>query len=240
MQVRADNAIDQLGFDYDSIRNMYLQASKDGYTVVNSQIRWSDVQPDKEIYAAETGQITDSGNTISEQSVTVSKDGENSQMAYFKFNLPQIEENTEYAAVKFRVHITNVTSSTALSIYDVTDGTLSNESVTSPEWNLVTSEHLQNTNEGSNGYFDFNVADFVNAHKKRKTQITLAVACDNDSAITICGAGTEATTDRSLNYRVTMFMIGHTLIKFLIMHMRRVLNLNFCGLQQILVSSRTK
>ena len=190
VQVRADNAIDQLGFDYDSIRNMYLQASKDGYTVVNSQIRWSDVQPDKEIYAAETGQITDSGNTISEQSVTVSKDGENSQMAYFKFNLPQIEENTEYAAVKFRVHITNVTSSTALSIYDVTDGTLSNESVTSPEWNLVTSEHLQNTNEGSNGYFDFNVADFVNAHKNENS-ITLAVACDNDSAITICGAGTE-------------------------------------------------
>lgn len=190
IQVRADNATDQLGFDDNQIRKMYLQAGEDGYTVVNSQVRWKDVQPDKEIYASETGQISESGNTASNQSVTVSKDGLDSKMAYFTFRLPQIEDNAEYAAVKFRVRVTNVTASTALAIYDVTDGALSSESVTSPEWDLVTSEHLQNTNEGSNGYFDFNVADFVNAHKN-ESSITLAVACDSDSQVTICGAETE-------------------------------------------------
>ncbi len=188
VQVRADNAIDQLGFDYDKVREMYLQAGADGYTVVNSQIRWKDVQPDTEIYAAETGQITD--NAPSAQSVTVSRDEENNQMAYFKFNLPQIEENAEYAAVKFRIRVKSVSSGTSLSIYDITDGNLSSEKITSPEWNLVTSEHIQNTNEGSNGYFDFNVADFVNAHKNENS-ITLAVECDNNSEVEIYGSGTE-------------------------------------------------
>ena len=190
IQVRADNATYQLGFNDIQIRKMYLQAGEDGYTVVNSQVCWKDVQPDKEIYASETGQISENGNTASNQSVTVSKDGLDSKTAYFTFSLPQIEDNAEYAAVKFRVRVTNVTSSTALAIYDVTDGALSSESVTSPDWDLITSEHLQNTNEGSNGYFDFNVADFVNAHKN-ESSITLAVACDSDSQVTICGAETE-------------------------------------------------
>lgn len=133
---------------------------------------------------------TESGNVVSNQSVTVSKDGLDSNIAYFTFRLPQIEDNAEYAAVKFRVRVTNVTSSTALSIYDVTDGILNSESVASPKWNLVTSEHLQNSNEGSNGYFDFNVADFVNSHKN-ESSITLAVACESDSEVTICGAKSE-------------------------------------------------
>ena len=49
IQVRADNAIDKLKFNDEQVRDMYLQAGKDGFTVVNSQVRWTDVQPETEL-----------------------------------------------------------------------------------------------------------------------------------------------------------------------------------------------
>ncbi len=186
IQVRADNAIDKLKFNDEQVRDMYLQAGKDRFTVVNSQVRWTDVQPETELWATETGQMSGSGNTPSAGSVTAT----GTDAAYFTFELPEIEEGAEYAAVKFRIRVSGVTSGTALSIYDATDGTMSEEKVTSPDWDLVTTEHLGNTDEGSNGYFDFNVADFVNLHKN-DGKITLAVKCENDSSVTIYGSGSE-------------------------------------------------
>ncbi len=186
IQVRADNAIDQLDFNDEQVRQMYLQAGADGFTVVNSQVRWTDVQPDTSLWADESGNLSGIVKTPAADSVTAT----DKEAAYFTFDLPEIEAGAEYAAVKFRIRISGVTKDTAISVYDATAGTLGGEKITSPDWNPVTAAHLENTNDGSNGYFDFNVADIVNAHKN-DGQVTLAVLCENESSVDIYGAGSE-------------------------------------------------
>lgn len=184
IQVRADNAIDKLKFNDEQVKDMYLRAGKDGFTVVNSQVRWTDVQPETELWASETGTLNGAEMNVSNDTVTA----DNNTPAYFTFTLPKTD--ADYAAVKFRLRISNVTADTALSVYEVTDSGLSESKITSPNWNIVTTAHISNTNEGSNGYFDFNVAGFVNGHKDGG-EITLAVKCENESTAVIYGAASE-------------------------------------------------
>lgn len=47
VQIRIDKLRDNYGYNMNDIRNAFKQAKSDGFTVVNSQILWSDVQPDK-------------------------------------------------------------------------------------------------------------------------------------------------------------------------------------------------
>ncbi|MGN0163764.1 MAG: DUF4978 domain-containing protein [Candidatus Ornithomonoglobus sp.] len=158
VQVRPDNAVDQLGFTYDQIREMYLQAGKDGYTVVNSQIRWRDVQPDKAINANET-------NYVSDENIT-----------YITFNnIPQIEDSGEYAAVKLRLY-SSADKDTKYTVYGVTDGQIDETSaVISPDWDMVSA---------TADYHSVNVAEFVNEHKNDDS-ITFAVVPSDGAKITI-------------------------------------------------------
>ena len=160
VQVRPDNAIDQLKFSYDQIREMYLQAGKDGYTVVNSQIRWRDIQPDKTIDANETSYVSDENIT------------------YITFNnLPQIEANAEYAAVKLRLNAA-ADKDTTYTVYGVTDGQIDETAaVISPNWDMVSS---------ASNYHSVNVADFVNKHKN-DSSVTFAVVPSGNAKITING-----------------------------------------------------
>lgn len=158
VQVRPDNAIDQLKFTYDQIRDMYLQAGKDGYTVVNSQIRWRDVQPDKMVNANET-------NYVSNENIT-----------YITFNnLPQIEDSGEYAAVKLRLYA-SADKDTKYTVYGVTDGqTDETSAVISPDWDMVSA---------TAGYHSVNVAEFVNEHKNDGS-VTFAIVPSDGAKITI-------------------------------------------------------
>ena len=177
VQVRPDNAIDQLKFTYDQIREMYLQAGRDGYTVVNSQIRWTDIQPDKAITAAETGYISDGGNVLSTDNIVAGR-YDNSQIAYITFNdLPQIEDDAEYAAVKLRLYA-SADKDTSYTVYGVSNGVIDESfKVVSPDWDMVSA---------TEGYHSVNVADFVNAHKNDGS-VTFAIV--SDSAVTVSGSG---------------------------------------------------
>lgn len=161
VQVRPDNAKNQLKFNYDQIKKMYDQAGEDGYTVVNSQITWLDIQPDTAITAAQTLTL--------ENAATIT------------FNdLPAMETDEEYAAVKLRLYISSP-KETTYTVYGVTNGEIDESfAVTSPVWDAASSA----------GYHSVNVVDFVNAHKNDGT-VTFAVVSDSDASLTISGADSE-------------------------------------------------
>lgn len=187
IQVRADNAKDQLKFSDEQIKEMYLQAGKDGYTVVNSQVRWSDVQPDTEIWAGETGQLTDGERVSSAESGTVSGTSGNESTAYFTFELPELD--SDCAAAKFRIRVSSISAAASLSVSDA-DG-VSDAVIEAPSWRIVNALSLKGASEGgSNGYFDINVADIVNAHKG-DSSVTLAVTTTAESTVTVYGAAAE-------------------------------------------------
>lgn len=188
VQVRPDNALNQLNFTYDQIKDMYLQAGKDGYTVVNSQIRWTDVQPDKVIAASETGYISGTDSTISDSGVIAGNGRE--QIAYITFNdIPKIDSNSEYAAVKLRLY-TSSEKDTNFTVYGVYNGEIDERfKFTSEDWDAST---------GEANYHSVNVAEFVNAHKNDGS-VTFAVVSESDSEIIISGAEDERSPQLKLS-----------------------------------------
>lgn len=206
IQVRADNAADQKGYTDEQIKYMYQLAAQDGFTVVNTQIRWSDVQPDIQLPVSDTGYINGGANSnaalsSSDQSVIYSAydkhSEDNQKISYIKFALPEIEDNAEYAAVKLRLNVIAASADTALSVYGISENNWDSQTITwdtapshngyeitdyeystvSPEWNKVT----------GSGYYGFDVTDFINANKNNST-VTFAIVCDSESSVTISGA----------------------------------------------------
>ncbi len=211
IQVRPDNAKDQKGYTDAQIEDMYQKAADNGFTVVNSQIRWHDVQPDTYVAAADTGYIKGGSNSSTalsgDKTVMYSAYDENAldnqSISYIKFALPELTDGGEYAAVKLRLRVTDVTAGTGLSIYGISDHTWSGETMTwdntaSHNGYEITNPDYKITSLGwdevtAAGYFGFDVTDFVNQHKN-DDYVSFAVLCDSESTVTIAGAA-DTTAD---------------------------------------------
>ncbi|KRE69735.1 hypothetical protein ASL11_15330 [Paenibacillus sp. Soil750] len=59
IQIRIDKIKDIYKYTDDEIKHLFQVAKQDGFTVVNAQIRWMDVQPDQSYMATETTYIAD-------------------------------------------------------------------------------------------------------------------------------------------------------------------------------------
>lgn len=210
IQVRADNAKDQKGYSDEQIKHMYELAGQDGFTVANTQIRWSDVQPDTELYATDTAYIK--GGATSQDALSASNkavvysgydadDQSNQSIAYVKFALPGIGDGGEYAAAKFRINVTAATADTQLSVYGISDNSWNSDSITwdnaishsnyeiiDPEYKISSLEWDQVTGAA---YYGFDVTDFINANKNNG-YVSFAVLCDSESTVTISGAEASA------------------------------------------------
>lgn len=138
IQLRADKVANSWGYDNDKIEYMFKQSAEDGFSVVNTQITWHDIQPNTEI------------NAVSSETV--------SNGAYMSFTLPA--ENINYAAAKVKI---NVTSAAGVKphLYGVNENYEKGTELTQdnsvdlgtlPSWNEIT----------KTGSYDFDVTDFVN------------------------------------------------------------------------------
>ncbi len=157
VQIRFDKAIPAWGLTDEQIRQFFMQAGEDGFTVVNTQIMWSDIQPDKAI------------NPNSDEQLHVSSD----EMAFMDFTLP--EGDIDYAAAKIRLNVTSVDGTATPHIYGLTGSQITENAV-----DLGTTESWDAVNKANVNY-DIDVTDFVN---NNSGTLHFAIASDNDITCT--------------------------------------------------------
>ena len=185
IQVRIDKLKDDPNYACTDaeLEKLYGIAARDGYTVVNSQIRWTDVQPNHIAYATDSAYVYGGGNAdtnfangnAGNYGVQVqNSDKPGSQaLTYLKFTIND-KTAEEIDGAKIRVYSKKaLNNSHKLEIYALADDSWSQDTLT---WNnapghngyAVTGDNVQlvatsnswDLMKGVN-YYDFNVSDFI-------------------------------------------------------------------------------
>ncbi len=159
IQIRADKVADNWGWTDEQIKTMFQQAADDGFTVVNTQIRWMDVQPDKAVTPMQGTETLHANG------------GDTSATAFVDFELP--EGDIDYTAAKIRLNVTDISGTAVPRIY----GLKASNDMTGAE-DLGTTESWDVVNKAAN--YDIDVTDFVNANSGT---LHFAIGADTDTSI---------------------------------------------------------
>lgn len=128
IQIRADKLQSQLGFvlsdstntNPNTVERIFKQAHDAGYTTVNTQVLWNDIQPDTKVSAVQSATIAQDGTTTQADGAADSADGDtatatafgsayagsdptSNQLGYLQFNLPASVNRAD--ASKIRVYV---------------------------------------------------------------------------------------------------------------------------------------
>lgn len=211
VQIRIDKLRDNYGYNMNDIRNAFKQAKSDGFTVVNSQILWSDVQPDKVLKPTDIAYIKngdDAAKNFTESSTPLKLQNTDSSqsMVYLKYDLSGLDSSKFKAGsldgVKLRIYAKS-DSDSKLNIYGIDKdnswskdttwktapykGDSSKKTVSvSPTYDPIKQEN----------YYDFDVTDFVNSQNAGK--VTLALQSQKGSSIEI-GGGSQIGNQKAAN-----------------------------------------
>ncbi|KRM46489.1 hypothetical protein FAM21834_00304 [Lentilactobacillus parabuchneri] len=215
VQIRIDKLRDNYGYNMTDIRNAFKQAKSDGFTVVNSQILWSDVQPDKSLNPTDVAYVKngdDAAKNFSESSTpfTLTNDGTNQSLVYLKYDLSNLDSSKFKAGgldgAKLRIYAKANTTAN-LNVYGLNkDDNWSNDSTwktipfkgdtshkaisVSPSYDPIKDEN----------YYDFDVTDFVNSQNAGK--VTLALQAQKGTTLEMGGGsqiGSKKVLNKSLN-----------------------------------------
>ncbi|WP_283679711.1 DUF5776 domain-containing protein [Lentilactobacillus sp. Marseille-Q4993] len=207
VQIRIDKLRDIFGYNMNDITNAFKQAKRDGFTVINSQILWSDVQPDKSLKPSDIAYIkggSDATKNFDEkaQSLKISNDGNTQSQVLLKYNLANLTSSDfksgNYDGVKLRIYAKSETN-TNLTIYGADKDNWDSNSTWDKTGSLrgdetkITVSPKYDPIKGEN-YYDFNVKDFVN--QQNHGTVTLALGTDKGNSITI-GGGQDFGTKNS-------------------------------------------
>ncbi|KRM42360.1 DUF7594 domain-containing protein [Lentilactobacillus parafarraginis] len=206
VQVRADKLRDdpKYHFTIDQVGQAYDRAKKDGFTVVNSQLLWSDIQPDKSTYASEgtyiQGGANHEENKSSEQTLKLNdgKTADNESLAFLKFKLSDLPSpNGNLDGVRLRLYASSKTAQ-PITIYRVSNNNWTANNLT---WKNsfghdghdidkkdVIGEKVVSTSYDKvqkENYYDFDVTDLVKA--KSDDQVSFVIQSNTDNEIDIAG-----------------------------------------------------
>ncbi|KAJ9136687.1 hypothetical protein NKR23_g9586 [Pleurostoma richardsiae] len=181
IQLRADKLRDGWGLSESEIKVMYQKAADDGFTVVNTQLLWKEIQPDSSFNATESTYIRggDYASKNYENSITdlVQYSNSDKTLAYFKFDFSNYSDNV--TAAKLRFYISGNISATSFSanLYGITNNSWSASSLT---WTDAPNHNDNGTISGTqdedyflvssspswdpilkSGYYDFDATDFI-------------------------------------------------------------------------------
>lgn len=206
VQVRADKLRDdpKYHFTTDQVGQAYAQAKKDGFTVVNSQLLWSDVQPDKSTYASVGTYIqggTNHEKNYSSESTLKLNDGKTSDdqsLTFLKFDLSKLPKpDGQLDGVRLRLYAQSKTAQ-PITIYRVSNNNwdanqltwknsfghdgheidqkdVVGKKVVSPNYDKVQKEN----------YYDFDVTDLVKA--KSNDQVSFVIQSNSNDEVDIAG-----------------------------------------------------
>lgn len=163
IQIRPDSLKRKLNYTDDQIKAVYQLAADDGFTVVNSQLYWSDIQPDQFYDAVESTYISGGSNRITNYSSSSSMktkydadDASNQALAYFKFDFSSIS-GSSCDASKIRIFVNDIDSGTCnLHLYGITDDSWDASTIT---WANGAPNHSYYDITGTEGvdYYDLGV-----------------------------------------------------------------------------------
>lgn len=168
------------------LENLFNIVAEDGYTVVNSQIRWTDIQPNHIAYATDSATVYGGdnadkvyGNNGGVQ-VQRSSDASKQALTYLKFTLTD-KTADEIDGAKIRIYNKNgLGNSHPLEIYALEDDNWKQDTLT---WNnapghngyeidsnkaeLVATSNSWDLLKDSN-YYDFKISDFIKSSEWAK------------------------------------------------------------------------
>lgn len=211
VQIRVDKLRDKYGYNMDDIQNAFKQAKSDGFTVINSQILWSDVQKDQTLTPTDIAYVkngSDSDKNFDENNtpLQLSNDGTNQSLVYLKYDLSKLDQSKfnpgHSDGVKLRIYAKG-DSNAKLNIYGLDKDSNWNQDTT---WNKAPFKGTGSTKAISaspsydpiqkENYYDFDVTDFVNS--QNAGQVTLALQSQSGTSFEM-GGGAKIGTQTHLN-----------------------------------------
>lgn len=218
VQIRVDKTEDVWGLTDEDNRRLFQKAAEAGFTVVNSQVRWIDIQPDKAFNASEgtyiQGGSEQDSNFASEDSLKFGyKEGsdKDKQLTYLKFDYSEYPFDAVHAA-KIRVHVNSdpINGETfSANLYGITNNSWEASEIT---WNSGAPNHSGDEVTGKNdqdyflvaqspswdiiskqGYYDFDVSDFIIDHASDKTASFILQASSDGAGEKAIGASINGT-----------------------------------------------
>lgn len=192
IQLRADKIRDVWGVAPEQIADYYQQVADDGFTVVNTQVLWSEIQPDAVFEASESTFIQGgtAGGQNFEQSTSHKigyKRGSeiSKKLSYFKFDFSGFNGNVDAAKVRFYVDGDSIGSKAfPATLYGITNNNWKASSIT---WNSGAPNHNGVDIAGTlnqdyfvaskspswdpilnKAFYDFDATDFVAKHAPGK------------------------------------------------------------------------
>ncbi|KAL2856507.1 hypothetical protein BJY01DRAFT_242845 [Aspergillus pseudoustus] len=220
VQIRVDKTEDVWGLDDTDNKKLFTLAAEDGFTVVNSQVRWMDIQPDISFNATQSAYIQGGSNNetnfADEPSVRVgysSQSEDDLKLSYFKFDFSDYQHpHDEITAAKLRIYV-NADSidkrSFVGNLYGITNNTWDPATIT---WaNAPSHDGVDISGEEGEDYFiassspswdrikaafyyDFDCSDFIINHVNgRVASFILQATGDTNVTVgaTIDGAGED-------------------------------------------------
>ncbi|KAL2837558.1 hypothetical protein BJY01DRAFT_251380 [Aspergillus pseudoustus] len=208
IQLRADKLRDVWRYSGSDIKPLYQQVAEDGFTVVNTQILWSDVQPDVFVNASEStyirgGSYANHNFASSASSLIGYKRGDesNKELTYVKFDFSDYQDNIDGAKVRFYMDSTPLDSTPfTAKLYGITNNSWSASSITwthAPNHNgvdiagtngvdyFLTSASPSYDLVTSKSFYDFDVTDFVQNHCPDMIASFILQAANNGTNVTI-------------------------------------------------------
>jgi hypothetical protein len=120
IQIRIDKLRDAYGYTDEQIKNCFIRAGNDGFTVAGAQILWQDIQPD-----------------ISFKAV---RSGDSPEGMFADFDLPSLENRETWSAAKLRVYVNHTCGTDReLRLYGEADDVC--DLGTTPSWDPVDKPH---------------------------------------------------------------------------------------------------
>lgn len=208
IQLRADKLRDVWGYTESAIKPLYQQVADDGFSVVNTQVFWSNVQPDTLFNASQSTYIRggsyENSNFVSSTSHLIGYDYEsenNDELTYVKFDFSSYTGTIDAAKVRFYVD-SPVINSTAFpaNLYGITDNSWSASSITwkyAPNHDGVNMAGTENKDYfltssspswdliSGQAFYDFDVSDFVRNHCRGKVASFILQASTNDTGVAV-------------------------------------------------------
>ncbi|KAJ4207142.1 hypothetical protein NW767_002393 [Fusarium falciforme] len=188
LQLRADKVRDVWGLSQSEIKSLYDITAGDGFTVVNTQLLWSEIQPDKRFNASESTYIQ--GGSSSNKNFASSSSSKfgyktgsegDKQLTYVKFDFSAYKSKVDSAKVRFYVDSEALGSKAfTANLFGITKNDWKASSITwasgAPNHNGVDvvgkkdEDYFLASSSPSwdtvlkTGYYDFDVSDFVKNH----------------------------------------------------------------------------
>ncbi len=164
IQIRADKVIDMYGYTEKELREMFRVAKRDGFTVVNSQVRWMDIQPDLKYMAANDD------------------DGIRTVPNRLNFDFTNYKDKSCTAA-KIRLFFNRVEGINVAKLYGIKDGSIQCKTAGLADYDTFDKP----------GYYDFDVTEYLNEHcmEELKSEFILNVESDESGIAELSGIGSQ-------------------------------------------------